>query len=64
MLELLNLPDILLYFKRVEKRSCLTCTNFATCKILKPMMDENGDVSVQVLDIFGSDCTKYFNPER
>ena len=48
----------------MEKRSCLTCTNFATCKILKPMMDDDGNVPVQVLDVFGSDCTKYFNPER
>jgi hypothetical protein len=48
----------------MEKKSCLTCVNFATCEIFKPMMDNNGDIPVAALDIFGSECTKYFNPEQ
>ena len=45
------------------KNSCLTCTNFATCNVLGIFKDDNGRIPVQMLDVIGSDCTKYFNSE-
>ena len=44
--------------------NCLTCTNFANCKILNEHKDENGSIPIQMVEVYGNECSNYFNPGK